>query len=95
MEERFEKKHSGKTIFLSSLITNVRPFMALIVGSLKTPIKKFILLNLLGISIWATSVVSLGYFFGHHAKEFIHEYWPFFIAILFGSIIGITLKKNY
>ena len=94
LEQKFETKHGGKTIFLTSLITNVRPFMSLIVGSIGTPFRKFAPLSLAGISIWATSIVAAGYFLGQHALHIIWHNWPVAGAIIAGSLVGFFLKRS-
>lgn len=93
LEEKFEAKHGGKTIFFTSLVTNVRPFMSLIVGSIGTPFKKFAPLALAGITVWATTITAAGYFLGHHAWSIIWHNWPFAAAAVGGIITGFALKK--
>ncbi|PID70517.1 hypothetical protein CSB37_02405 [bacterium DOLZORAL124_38_8] len=93
-EEKYVNTHSTPAIFLSSLITNVRPFMSLIVGSVGVPLKKFFPACLLGTFFWALGVVLAGYFLGQHAWEIIWHNWPWGAACVSGLLTGFLLKKS-
>jgi len=88
-EDYFERKHGRKTIFLTSMITNVRPFMALMAGSSGMSPIKFFPFNILGIVCWAGSVISIGYFLGEEIWRTIEPYWE---VTLIAIVLVVLLK---
>jgi membrane protein DedA with SNARE-associated domain len=60
--ESFFDQHGGKAVFLARFITGLRVFGALVAGISRMPWGKFALYNVLGGTVWATAVVSVGYF---------------------------------
>jgi membrane protein DedA with SNARE-associated domain len=60
--EAFFARHGGSAIFLSRFVVGLRVFGALVAGTSRMPWVRFALYNGLGGVVWATAVVSLGYF---------------------------------
>ena len=81
-ESFFSHHHGRQTIFLTSLVNNVRPFMALAAGSSGLPPQKFFPLNFSGIFVWAMGIFIAGYFLGEHIWSIIKYEVHLGIAIL-------------
>lgn len=95
-EEFFEKKHGQKTIFLSSLVNNVRPYMSLLAGSSGMSPAKFFPVNILGICIWAGGITAIGYNFGEEIWELLKNYWQILIiAVLLLILFKIVWKRLF
>jgi membrane protein DedA with SNARE-associated domain len=60
--EAFFARHGGSAVFLSRFVVGLRVFGALVAGTSRMPWVRFALYNGLGGVVWATAVVSLGYF---------------------------------
>ena len=88
-EKFFAEKHGARTVFLVSMVTNVRPYMALMAGSSGMKPWHFFPLNILGIICWAGGTVILGHFFGEAIWQFIEPYWE---IILIGTALILFLK---
>jgi membrane protein DedA with SNARE-associated domain len=69
--ETFFEQHGGKTVFLARWIFGLRIFGAWIAGMVHMPWKRFFFWNAAGGVTWCSSMIGLGYFFGHslHAIE--------------------------
>lgn len=81
-EDFFERKHGRKTIFLTSMVNNIRPFMALLAGSSGMSPIKFFPVNIAGICIWAGTLTSIGYFYGEQIWVFLRMYWELILYLL-------------
>lgn len=95
-------KHGEKTVFFAAMITSVRAVSSVIAGSLKMNPAKFLFYHFGGVFLWATVVVSAGYFLGDHIWEAIRTNSEIIILaisiIIVGKIIWNfsqkTRKKN-
>jgi len=57
-------QHGDRSVFFTRLIPVVRTLISLVAGVTRLNIRDFILYSALGIFIWNTFLISLGYFFG-------------------------------
>ncbi len=88
--KEFLKRYGEKIIFLLSCATSVRPFSALIAGSLSMNHLRFTIFNILGVFVWAVANVSAGYILGEKIWTFLRGYWYFpVLAIIIYSLIHI------
>jgi undecaprenyl-diphosphatase len=62
--ERFFARHGGKTVFIGRFIGFLRALAPFAAGSSRMPYRSFLMFNVLGAILWASSFVLLGYFFG-------------------------------
>lgn len=62
------KKHGEVIVFVGRLLPLVRQEISLPAGFARMHLGKFILYTVLGSALWATLLVSLGYFFGSGAQ---------------------------
>lgn len=86
--EAFYEKHGGKTIVLARFVPVVRTFAPVVAGMGKMNLTKFNLYNIVGSSIWAISITTLGYFFGskiHNIDSFILPVILAVTLLTFGS----------
>ncbi len=69
--ETFFEQHGGKTVFFARWIFGLRIFGAWIAGMVHMPWRRFFFWNASGGITWCTTMIGLGYFFGHslHAIE--------------------------
>jgi membrane-associated protein len=81
-EKFFTHHHGKKTVFLASLVNNVRPFMALVAGSSGFSPKNFFPFNFAGIFLWASSISCAGYFLGEPVWKIVKNDFRFAFAIL-------------
>lgn len=58
----YSNKYGNKTVFICRLIPVVRTLISLVSGVLRIKFSGFLLYSTLGISIWNTTLISLGYF---------------------------------
>lgn len=68
----FFSKHGGKSILLGRFVGPIRPIVPLIAGSIHMGFQKFLFWNILGAFLWSALYMTLGYFFGAHARTIEH-----------------------
>jgi membrane protein DedA with SNARE-associated domain len=93
--ERFFERHGGRAVFLARFITGLRVFGALVAGVSRMPWGKFAFYNVLGGTVWAMAVVSLGYFMW--ASIGLVEHWIGRISLLLAMalILVLILRWSY
>lgn len=64
----FFSKHGGKSILLGRFVGPIRPIVPLIAGSIGMSFRRFLFWNILGAVSWCTLYITIGYFFGAHAR---------------------------
>lgn len=62
--EAFYEKHGGKTIILARFTPMVRTFAPVVAGVGNMSRKRFMVFNVVGAVLWATTVILLGYWLG-------------------------------
>lgn len=90
------EKYGKLAIFFTRLIPLTRTYISIIAGTTKFNKKTFILFSIMGIIIWNTILVSLGYFIGHN-WSYIHlimkQYSIFASIIIFIIILLLVYRK--
>lgn len=90
------EKYGKLAIFFARLVPLTRTFISIIAGTAKFNKKTFILFSIMGIIIWNSILVSLGYFIGHN-WSYIHlimkQYSIFASIIILASILLVIYKK--
>ena len=62
---QFYEKHGGKTIVIARFMPILRTFAPFIAGVGYMSLTRFSFYNLISAALWITSLLFLGYFFGH------------------------------
>lgn len=90
------EKYGKLAIFFARLVPLTRTYISIIAGTAKFNKKTFILFSVMGIIIWNSILVSLGYFIGHN-WSYIHliikQYSIFASIIIFIVILLVIYKK--
>ena len=60
----WNEKHCGREIFIARLIPFLRTFISAVSGVFRINVLQFIIYSVVGIVIWNTSLVTVGYLFG-------------------------------
>jgi membrane protein DedA with SNARE-associated domain len=94
--ETFFARHGGKTVFLARWIFGLRIFGAWIAGMVHMPWRVFFLWNAAGGIAWCTTMILLGYFFGHslHVIEKVVGVGGV-IAVVIAAIVGLGFWRRY
>ena len=61
---KWNEKHRGREIFIARLIPFLRTFISAVSGVFRINVFQFIVYSVVGIVIWNTSLVTVGYLFG-------------------------------
>jgi membrane protein DedA with SNARE-associated domain len=93
--EAFFARYGGRAVFLARFITGLRVFGALVAGISHMPCGKFALYSVLGGTVWATAVVSLGYFLW--ASIGLVEQWVgrFSLLLVAALVLTVLLRWAY
>lgn len=94
--ESFYNAHGGKTITLARFVPIVRTFAPMIAGVAKMDRKRFMFYNILGATVWATSVPLLGYFLGSRIPNLESYLGPIVIIALVFTFLPplIPIMRN-
>jgi membrane protein DedA with SNARE-associated domain len=94
--ERFFARHGGKTVFVARWIFGLRIFGAWIAGMVHMPWRRFFLWNAAGGITWCTTMILLGYFFGHslHVIEKVVGIGGV-IAVVIAAIAALGVWRRY
>jgi undecaprenyl-diphosphatase len=91
--EAFFARHGGRAIFLSRFVVGLRVFGALVAGTSRMPWGRFALYNVLGGTVWAAAVVSLGYFLW--ASISLIEHWVGRVSLLLFATLAFALLLRW
>jgi len=81
--EVFYEKHGPKTLLVSHFLPVVRTFTPLLAGVAKMPYRRFVIFNVTGDILWATSVSLAGYYIGSRIPNIDHY---ILLLVLFAMI---------
>jgi membrane-associated protein len=79
--------HGNKAVFLARFLPIVRTFVPIIAGVAGMPTKQFTIYNIIGGSVWISSMTLLGYILGKqvaHAEKYLY---PIILGIVLISFI--------
>ena len=91
--EAFFARHGGRAVFLARFVAGLRVFGALVAGTSRMPWGKFALFNVLGGTVWASAVVSLGYFLW--ASISLVEHWIGRASLLLLAVLALALLLRW
>jgi len=84
-------RHGQWAVFVARFITGLRMFSGLISGSFRMRYPRFLAFDFTGAVIWATTIVSIGFFFGSNWARLIHFVKEFDLAILACAALGLAV----
>lgn len=91
------ERAAGAVILAVKMTYSVTNPTLILIGSLKYPVKRYAVYNIIGSVGWATMLISLGYFFGHAAAHYLRAFrWvglTVFIVVCSGIAL-IILKES-
>ena len=90
--EDFYEKHGKYTIIIARFIPIIRTFAPIVAGIGKMNYPVFFTFSILSGVLWATVVLSIGYFFGGLIPNIEAFIIPISVAIIFVSFIPIIFK---
>ena len=61
--ERYFERHGGKTIVIGRFVGLIRALTPFVAGTSKMPLRRFVLADLIGAGLWATTFCVLGFLF--------------------------------
>jgi membrane protein DedA with SNARE-associated domain len=95
--ESYFRRYGKLTVLLTRLLPLTRTYISLVAGATKYNFLNFISYSVIGIVIWNTFLISLGYFIGNNLAqiEFVLKQYSFIVFCLVGSLLGFILIKRY
>jgi membrane protein DedA with SNARE-associated domain len=91
--EAFFARHGGSAVFLARFVVGLRVFGALVAGTSRMPWGKFAFYNVLGGIVWASVIVSLGYFLW--ASISLVEHWIGRASLLLLAVLALALLLRW
>lgn len=88
--EKFYERHGGKTIVLARFVPVIRTFAPLLAGVGKMPRQRFMAFNILGGSLWGSSMILIGYWLGKRIPH-LDKYIDLVIIGIFALSILVAL----
>ncbi len=93
--EDFYDKNGGKTISLAQFVPIARTFVPVVAGVAGMDRKKFVMYNILGVFLWGTGVVLLGFFLGQRIPNIDKYLLPIIglaVLVSFGPMVYHIIK---
>jgi membrane protein DedA with SNARE-associated domain len=90
--EAFYARYGGRAVFLARFFVGLRVFGALTAGISRMPWRTFLFYNALGGAVWATAVVSTGYFLW--ASLGLVEHWLGRASILVVALVVVVFALH-
>ena len=84
-------RHGQWAVFVARFVTGLRMFSGLLAGSFRMPYPRFLAFDFTGAVIWATTIVSVGFFFGSNWERLVHFVKEFDLAILACAVAGLAV----
>lgn len=91
--EAYFARHGGSAVFLARFVVGLRVFGALVAGTSRMPWGKFAFYNVLGGTVWASVIVSLGYFLW--ASISLVEHWIGRASLLLLAVLALALLMRW
>ncbi|WP_302175303.1 VTT domain-containing protein [Limosilactobacillus ingluviei] len=87
--EAFFKRYGLLAVIFGRFVPVIRNFVPMIAGSAKFPLRKFMIGNLIGVTLWVALAAGLGYFFG--SIPLVKEH---FSLVVIGIVLLSTLPAG-
>lgn len=90
------ERHGWKAVFVLQFLYGFRITTAIIFGTSRIPMLRFVLLLIPACLIWATVFATLGYYFGLVIEEFLgREGWKIGVGLIIAIAIAIFLWHRW
>ena len=86
--DRLFERYGAATVFVARFLFGMRVLASLLAGALHMPWRKFMACNLLGAAVWVSTICSVGYFFGGHFGELLHDVKRFELGVAVVVMLG-------
>ncbi len=90
--ERFYERYGARAIVLARFVPIVRTLAPILAGIAKMEYEKFLAYNAIGAILWATSMISLGYYLGKFVPEIVQYILPVSVIIIVISFFPLILN---
>jgi membrane protein DedA with SNARE-associated domain len=90
--EVFFQEHGDKTVLVARFLSGFRVFTALFAGATHMRWRRFLLFNVLGAILWATTIALLGYFFGKNWGLLVHWMDRTSLTVLLIAIVLLLVR---
>ena len=95
--ERYFKKRGGLTVALGRYATAAGAFVPFVAGTAKMPFGTFLAYDIPAISIWATGITLIGYYFGRNidrVDRILARFGYIMLALLVAYLAGQLIWKR-
>ncbi len=79
--DRLFARYGAVAVFFARFIFGLRIVAGPLAGVLRMPWKKFMLLNILGASLWVSVIATVGYLFGRHWERLVRDLKRFDLTV--------------
>ena len=90
---KFLNKNGAKALIIGRFLPVIRTFAPLLAGMARLPLGFFIIYNIIGALLWASTLVLGGYYLGNSFPQMVN--YVEYIVLFFLGITTITLIKGY
>ncbi|MDJ1479081.1 VTT domain-containing protein [Cytophagaceae bacterium DM2B3-1] len=87
---QFFARHGGRALIIARFMPVLRTFSPIIAGTIQMPIQSFSIYNIIGGTVWGTTLPLAGYFLGQSFPQiinYVHYIIIFFLAITTFAVI--------
>ncbi len=85
--EKFYEKYGTKTMLIAHFIPVVRSFVPVAAGAGKMDYKQFVVFDAIGDTVWAASIILLGYFVGSRIPGVQKYVEPILLIIILATLL--------
>lgn len=96
--KQFFQRHGGKTMLVARFIGFLRSLAPFLAGAAKANFLEFLIFDILGAGLWATTFLLIGYFLGESYKvveKYINRGGLFLILLIIGIWAAVTFIRRY
>ena len=96
MINKWFEKYGKLAVLFTRLVPLTRTYISIIAGTTKLSIKTFSLFSIIGIAVWNSVLVTLGYFIGHNWSyiQLIMKQYSIFASVAIGIMIIVAIYKR-
>jgi membrane protein DedA with SNARE-associated domain len=92
--ERYFERHGGRAVAAGRFIGALRAVVPLVAGTSKMPFGRFLLWDAAAAIVWASAIVSIGWFVGPRAARFVDRFsLAITVAVIAGGIAWLLVRR--